>query len=85
MFRVGASAEGFEFGQSGVSAGNDGLADIDRAGLVFSEPIQRRVDDASLRGASMEDHEVGFMNFPTLLHFTQKGGAFFPSADEKKA
>lgn len=39
MFGVGAVAEGLEFSRGGVSAGNDGLADIDPAGLMFAEPV----------------------------------------------
>ena len=35
-----AGAEGFEFSDGRVGAWDNGLADIDPAGLVFAEPIQ---------------------------------------------
>lgn len=36
---VGAGANGFEFSNCEVSAWDHGLADIDPAGLVFSQPV----------------------------------------------
>ena len=42
--RVDAGFEGFVFGLGRVGAGDDGLADVDSAGLVFSEPIKRLVN-----------------------------------------
>ena len=50
MFRVRAGAEGFEFGDSRVGAWDNGLADIDPAGLVFAEPIQGGVDGSDSGG-----------------------------------
>ena len=41
---VDAGFEGFVFGLGRVSAGDDGLADIDSAGLVFAEPVEGLVD-----------------------------------------
>ena len=37
--RVDAGFEGLVFGLGRVGAGDDGLADIDSAGLVFSESV----------------------------------------------
>ena len=42
--RVDAGFEGFVFGLGRVGAGDDGLADVDPARLVFSEPIKRLVN-----------------------------------------
>ena len=42
--RVDAGFEGFVFGLGRVSAGDDGLADVDSAGLVFAEPVEGLVD-----------------------------------------
>ena len=45
-FGVGTHIEGFVFGLGGVSAWDNGLADIDSAGLVFAEPIERLINKA---------------------------------------
>ena len=42
--RVDAGFEGLVFGLGRVGAGDDGLADVDPAGLVFAEPIKRLVN-----------------------------------------
>ena len=41
---VGAGAQGFKFGDRAIGAGNDGLADIDPAGLVFAQTVQGLID-----------------------------------------
>lgn len=85
VFRMGPGAEGFEFGDRGVGAGNDGLADIDPTGLVFAEAVKGLVDDSGRWGAAMNNGLVGFMNFPALLHFSQKRGVLPASRHQKKA
>ena len=44
--RVAAGFEGCVLGLGRVGAGDDGLANIDSAGLVFAEPVERLVDHA---------------------------------------
>ena len=85
MLGVGAGFECFKFGQGGVAAGNNGLADIDTAGLMFSEPVEGLIDDPGGWGPAMDDGEVAFMNFSALLHFAQKGGVLFPPGHEEEA
>ena len=85
MLRMGAGIEGFEFGHGGVGAGNDGLADINTARLMFAESVERLINDPGGGGSAMNNGEVTFMNFPALLHFAQKGGVLFSSGHEKKA
>ena len=85
MLGVGAGFEGFEFGHGGVGAGNNGLADIDPAGLMFAESVEGLIDDPGGWGSAMDDGEVAFMDFPPLLHFAQKGGVLFPPGHEKEA
>ena len=65
---VGSGAEGFEFGQGRVGAGDHSLADIDPAGLVFAESIQRRIDDTGPRRPTVDDGKVSLLDFPALLH-----------------
>ena len=36
---------GFELGLGGVGAGNDRLANIDLAGAMFAQSIERLIDD----------------------------------------
>lgn len=69
MFGVVAGAEGIEFSRGGIGAWHHGLADIDPAGLMFAEPVERLVDDPRCGGSAMDDGEVAFVNFPALLHF----------------
>lgn len=69
MLGVGAGFEGFEFGQGGVGAGNNGLADIDTAGLMFAESVEGLIDDPGGWGSAINDGEVALMDFPPLLHF----------------
>ena len=84
MFGMVEGAEGFEFGHGWVGAGNDGLSDIDFAGLVFTESIQRGIDDPGFRWLSVNDGEICLMNFPALLHLAQKGGVFLAAGDKEK-
>ena len=46
LFEIGVAAgfEGCVLGLGRVGAGDDGLADVDPARLVFSEPIKRLVN-----------------------------------------
>ncbi len=69
MFGVVAGAEGIEFSRGGIGAGNNGLADIDPAGLMFAESVEGLIDDSGFGGSAMNDGEVAFVNFPALLHF----------------
>lgn len=85
MFGVGASFDGFEVGGGRVGAGDNGLANIDAAGLVFAKTVERLVDDARCGGLAMDEGEVGFMNFPALLHFAKEGGVFLPPSHEQEA
>ena len=85
MLGVGAGFEGFKFGQGGVAAGNNGLADIDTAGLMFAESVEGLIDDPGGWGPAMDDGEVALMDFPPLLHFTQKGGVLFSPGHKKEA
>ena len=85
MLGVGTGFEVFEFGHGGVGAGNNGLADIDTAGLMFAESVEGLIDDPGGWGSAMDDGEVAFMNFSALLHFAQKGGVLFPPGHEKEA
>ena len=85
MLGVGTGFEGSEFGQGRVAAGNNGLADIDTAGLMFAEPVEGLIDDPGGWGPAMDDGEVALMDFPPLLHFTQKGGVLFSPGHEKEA
>ena len=85
VFRVGPGAEGFEFGDRGVGAGDDGLPDIDPAGLVFPQPVEGLVDDPGFGRAAVDNRKVSFMNFPSLLHLAQKGSVFLSSGDQKEA
>ena len=41
---VGSCGEGLELGLGGVSAGDDRLAHIDLAGLMFAESVERLID-----------------------------------------
>ena len=85
MLRVVACAEGFKFGDGGVGAWDNGLADIDPARLVFSESIQRGVDDSGFRRLPVNDGVVGLTNFPALLHLAQQRGVLLAASHEEKA
>ena len=85
MFGVVDRAEGSELGDSWVGAGNNGLADINFAGLVFTESVQRGIDDSGFRRFSMNNGKVGFLNFPALLHFAQERSVLLAAGDKKKA
>ena len=52
---VGAGAQGFKFGDRGIGAGNDGLADIDPARLVFAQAIQGLIDHPRIGWATMDN------------------------------
>ena len=69
VFRVGAGAQGFKFGDCGVGAGNDGLPDINSTGLVFTQAVQGLIDHPFIGWAAMDNSQIGFMNLPPLLHF----------------
>ena len=68
-----------------VGAGNDSLPDINSAWLVFAKSVKGLVYDTGLRGLAMDEGQVGFMDFPALLHFPEKGGVFFASGHNKQA
>ena len=85
VFRMGPGAEGFEFGDRGVSAWNHRLPDVDPAGLVFPEAVEGLVDDPGFGRVAVDDGEVGFMNFPALLHFSQKRSVLPPSRNQQEA
>ena len=76
---------GFELGLGGVGAGDDGLAHIDLAGLMFAESVEGLVDQTGTWGATVNHGEIGFMDFPTLLHFSEEGGVFLAATDQEKA
>ena len=54
MFGVGAGLDGFEVGGGGVGAGDNGLADIYAARLVFTETIEGLVDLPVCGGLAMD-------------------------------
>ena len=85
VLRMGAGIEGFEFGHGGVGAGNNGLADIDQAGLMFAESVEGLIDDPGAGGTAMDNGEVAFMNFPALLHFAQKRGVLLSAGHKKES
>ena len=85
IFGMDARADGFEFGNGWVGAWDNSLADIDLAGLVFTESIQWGIDGSGFRRFSMNDGEVSLMNFPALLHLAQQGGVFFSASHQKEA
>jgi len=82
---VGAGGEGFEFGEGGVSPGDDCLADIDPAGLVFAEPVKGLVDDPRWGWATVDEGKVGLMNFPSLLHFSQDRSLFLAPGNQEES
>jgi hypothetical protein len=83
--RVDAGFEGFVFGLGRVGAWDHGLTDVDPAGLVFAEAVEGLIDDARFGGATVNEGQVGFMDFPALLHFAQEGGVLFATGCQKKA
>ena len=85
MFGVRPGSEGFEFGDCGVGAWDDRLADIDPAGLVFAESIQGGVNDSGFRRLSMNDGKVRLLNFSALLHLAKQRGVLLAASDQKKA
>ena len=80
-FWVGTCFEGFVFGLGGVGSWDDRLANIDLAGLVFAEPVERLIDHSRFGGSTMNKGEIGLMNLTTLLHFSEQGGVFFASGN----
>ena len=84
-FRVGTCFEGFELGLGGVGAWYDGLAHIDLAGLMLAESVERLIDNPRFRWASMDEGEVTFLNFTSLLHFAEDGSVFLASPHKKQA
>ena len=84
MLRMGPGFEGSEFGHGGVGAGNDGLADIDTARLMFAESVEGLIDDPGGWGSAMNDGEVAFMNLPALLHLAEQGSVFFAPRHKQK-
>ena len=82
---VDAGFECFVLGLGRVGAWDHCLADVDPARLVFSEPIKGLVNLARFRGASMNEGEVAFMNFPALLHFAKEGGDLFATGHKEEA
>ena len=85
VFGVRTGAESFEFGEGGISAGNHRLPDIDSAGLVFPQAVEGFIDDSGSGCPAVNDGEVGFMDFPALLHLSQKRGGFLSASHQKKA
>jgi len=84
-FRMGTGFAGFKIGLGGVGAGDDGLADVDAAGLMFAEAIEGLIDQPGSGGTTVYEGEVTFLDFPTLLHFPEKGGVLFAPCHQKKA
>ena len=84
-FGVGTYFEGLILGLCGVSALDNRLADVDATGLVFAEAVERLIDQPGFGWVTMDEGEVAFLNFPTLLHFPEKGGVLFATCYEKKA
>ena len=77
--------DGSELGLGRVGIGDDGLTNINPAGLVFAESVQGLVDQPEFGGATMNQGKVGFMNLPALLHFAQKGGVLLSSGNQEEA
>ena len=71
-FRMGTGFAGFKIGLGGVGAGDDGLSDVDATGLVFAEAVERLIDQPGFGWVTMDEGEVAFLNFPALLHFSEK-------------
>jgi len=82
---MGTGFAGFELSLGGVGAGNNGLADVDAAGLVFTETVEGLIDQPGFGWATMDDREITFLNFPALLHFPEEGGVLFAPCHQKKA
>ena len=82
---MGTGFAGIERGLGGVGAGDDGLADVDAAGLMFAEAVERLIDQAGFGWGTVDEGEVAFLNFPALLHFSEKGGVLFAPCHQKKA
>lgn len=81
MLGVDSGFEGTVVRLGGVGAGDNGLADIDPARLVFAEAVEGLVDLARGGRAAMDKGKVGFMDFAALLHFAKKGGVFLASGN----
>ena len=77
--------EGIELGLGGVGAWYDGLSHIDSAGLMFTESVERLIDQAGFGWGTVDEGEVAFLNFPSLLHFAEDGSVFLTSPHKKQA
>ena len=84
-FGVVTRFEGFIFGLGGVGALDDCLSDVDSAGLVFAEPVERLIDQAGTWRATVYKGEIAFLNFTSLLHFSKEGGVLFAPCYQEKA
>ena len=79
---------GFDFlvlGLGWVGACDHSLAHVNPTELMFPEPIEGLIDESRFGWVTVDEGEVTFMDFATLLHFAQYGSVFFAPTDEKKA
>jgi len=83
--RVGTGFDCSVFGLCRVGVGDDCLANIDLAGAMFAESVERLIDNPRFRWASMDEGEVTFLNFTSLLHFAEDGSVFLASPHKKQA
>jgi hypothetical protein len=77
--------DGFVLGLGRVCARDDSLADIDSARLVFTKSVEGLIDEAGYGRATMDEGEVGFINFPALLLLPEQGGVLFASGHKEEA
>ena len=82
---MGTCFESFELGLGGIGAWYNGLPHIDSAGAMFAESVERLIDNPRFRWASMDEGEVTFLNFTSLLHFAEDGSVFLASPHKKQA
>jgi len=52
---------------------------------MFAEAVERLIDKPGFGWVTMDEGQVAFLNFPTLLHFPEKGGVFLAPCHQKKA
>ena len=84
-FGVGSCFEGYELGLGRISPRDNGLSDVDTAGLMFTEAVEGLIDQPGFGWVTMDEGEVAFLNFPTLLHFPEEGGVVFTPCHQEKA
>jgi len=83
-YRVGTGFDCFVLGLCWVGIRDDSLANIDLARSMFAESVERLIDNPRFRWASMNNGEVAFLNFTSLLHFAEDGSVFLTSPHKKQ-